>query len=66
MTIDEGCAVQRARARLEPTDGRALRTLGFTLFEVLAGSFTRPTTAARGDTLHADYGALGSISFRWV
>lgn len=33
---------------------------------VLAGSFTRPTTAVRGDTLHADYGPLGSISFRFV
>jgi 2-oxo-hept-3-ene-1,7-dioate hydratase len=31
---------------------------------VLAGSFTRPTTAVRGDSLHADYGPLGSISFR--
>ena len=33
---------------------------------VLAGSFTRPTTAVRGDTLHADYGALGSVAFRFV
>ena len=33
---------------------------------VLAGSFTRPTAAARGDTLHADYGPLGSISFRFA
>ncbi len=33
---------------------------------VLAGSFTRPTTAQRGDTLHADYGPLGSVSFRLV
>ena len=33
---------------------------------VLAGSFTRPTTAVRGDTLHADYGPLGSVSFRFV
>jgi len=33
---------------------------------VLAGSFTRPTTAKRGDQLHADYGPLGSISFRFV
>ena len=33
---------------------------------VLAGSFTRPTTGARGDVLHADYGALGSISCRFV
>ncbi|MCK4124474.1 2-oxo-hept-4-ene-1,7-dioate hydratase [Ralstonia nicotianae] len=33
---------------------------------VLAGSFTRPTHAQRGDTLHADYGSLGSISFRFV
>ena len=33
---------------------------------VLAGSFTRPTTAQRGDVLHADYGPLGSISFRFV
>lgn len=33
---------------------------------VLAGSFTRPTTAVAGDTLHADYGPLGTVSFRMV
>jgi 2-oxo-hept-3-ene-1,7-dioate hydratase len=33
---------------------------------VLGGSFTRPTGAVRGDTFHADYGPLGSISFRFV
>ncbi len=33
---------------------------------VLAGSFTRPTNAARGDTLHADYGPLGTVSFRFA
>ena len=33
---------------------------------VLAGSFTRPTSALRGDSLHADYGALGSVAFRFV
>lgn len=33
---------------------------------VLAGSFTRPTAAQRGDVLHADYGPLGSISIRFV
>ena len=33
---------------------------------VLAGSFTRPVTAARGDTFHADYGPLGSIAFRFT
>jgi 2-oxo-hept-3-ene-1,7-dioate hydratase len=33
---------------------------------VLGGSFTRPTTAVRGDVLQADYGALGSIAFRFV
>jgi len=33
---------------------------------VLSGSFTRPTTTVCGDVLHADYGALGSISFRFV
>ncbi|MBV8341926.1 MAG: 2-oxo-hepta-3-ene-1,7-dioic acid hydratase [Gammaproteobacteria bacterium] len=32
---------------------------------VLAGSFTRPTNAARGDVLHADFGTLGNISFRF-
>ncbi len=32
---------------------------------VLAGSFTRPTPAVRGDVLHADYGALGTVSFRF-
>ncbi len=31
---------------------------------VLAGSFTRPTTAARGDTIQADYGPLGCVAFR--
>jgi 2-oxo-hept-3-ene-1,7-dioate hydratase len=33
---------------------------------VLGGSFTRPITAAPGDTFHADYGPLGSIAFRFV
>lgn len=33
---------------------------------ILGGSFTRPTNAGRGDVLHADYGPLGSISFRLV
>ncbi len=33
---------------------------------VLAGSFTRPTGAVRGDCIHADYGPLGSISFRFI
>jgi 2-oxo-hept-3-ene-1,7-dioate hydratase len=33
---------------------------------VLAGSFTRPATAARGDCFHVDYGTLGSIAFRFA
>ncbi len=33
---------------------------------VLAGSFTRPTPALKGDSFHADYGQLGSISFRFA
>jgi 2-oxo-hept-3-ene-1,7-dioate hydratase len=33
---------------------------------VLAGSFTRPTPAVAGDTLHADYGPLGTVSFRFI
>jgi 2-oxo-hept-3-ene-1,7-dioate hydratase len=33
---------------------------------VLAGSFTRPTTAQAGDNFHVDYGPLGSVSFRFV
>lgn len=33
---------------------------------LLGGSFTRPTTAAAGDTFHVDYGQLGSIAFRFV
>ncbi len=33
---------------------------------VLAGSFTRPTTAVSGDSIHADYGPLGTVSFRFV
>jgi 2-oxo-hept-3-ene-1,7-dioate hydratase len=33
---------------------------------VLSGSFTRPTQGARGDVLHADFGRLGNISFRFT
>jgi 2-oxo-hept-3-ene-1,7-dioate hydratase len=33
---------------------------------VLAGSFTRPMWVERGDTVHADYGTLGSIACRFV
>lgn len=33
---------------------------------VLGGSFIRPVLVARGDVFHADYGRLGSISFRFV
>ncbi|MFF1920455.1 2-oxo-hept-4-ene-1,7-dioate hydratase [Streptomyces sp. NPDC058221] len=31
---------------------------------VLSGSFTRPVAGRRGDVFHADYGPLGTISFR--
>jgi 2-oxo-hept-3-ene-1,7-dioate hydratase len=33
---------------------------------ILSGSFTRPTNVTRGDVLHADYGALGGVSMRFV
>jgi 2-oxo-hept-3-ene-1,7-dioate hydratase len=33
---------------------------------VLSGSFTRPTTAKRGDVLHADFGSLGTISVQFT
>jgi 2-oxo-hept-3-ene-1,7-dioate hydratase len=33
---------------------------------VLSGSFTRPTTAKRGDVLHGDFGSLGAISVRFT
>jgi len=33
---------------------------------VLAGSFTRPTTAQVGDTFHADYGPLGAIAWKFT
>ncbi|WP_371820188.1 2-oxo-hept-4-ene-1,7-dioate hydratase [Verticiella alkaliphila] len=33
---------------------------------VLGGSFTRPVACAAGDTFHADYGPLGSISARFI
>ncbi|MFE6963910.1 2-oxo-hept-4-ene-1,7-dioate hydratase [Agromyces sp. NPDC057679] len=32
---------------------------------ILAGSFTRPMWVERGDTVHADYGQLGTISCRF-
>jgi 2-oxo-hept-3-ene-1,7-dioate hydratase len=33
---------------------------------MLSGSFTRPVWADKGDTLHADYGPLGSVSVQFV
>ncbi|MBD1226644.1 2-oxo-hept-4-ene-1,7-dioate hydratase [Xenorhabdus griffiniae] len=33
---------------------------------ILAGSFTRPVPARKGDTFHVDYGMLGSISCHFV
>jgi 2-oxo-hept-3-ene-1,7-dioate hydratase len=33
---------------------------------MLSGSFTRPMPVAAGDAIHADYGALGSISCRFI
>ena len=33
---------------------------------VLGGSLTRPVACAAGDTFHADYGTLGSISLKFV
>ena len=33
---------------------------------VLAGSFTRPRWVERGDTVHADYGTLGTSSCRFA
>jgi 2-oxo-hept-3-ene-1,7-dioate hydratase len=33
---------------------------------MLSGSFTRPVWAAKGDTLHADFGSLGSVSVQFV
>ena len=32
----------------------------------LGGSFTRPTLATRGDVIHADYGPLGNVTFRFT
>jgi 2-oxo-hept-3-ene-1,7-dioate hydratase len=33
---------------------------------MLSGSFTRPVWANKGDTLHADFGPLGSVSVQFV
>ncbi|MNZ40577.1 2-hydroxyhexa-2,4-dienoate hydratase [compost metagenome] len=33
---------------------------------VLAGSFTRPVGCVAGDHIHADFGPLGNVSFRFV
>lgn len=33
---------------------------------ILSGSFTRPVWAAKGDTLHADFGPLGSVSVQFT
>ncbi len=33
---------------------------------VLSGSFTRPVWAEKGDTLHADFGELGSLAIQFV
>jgi 2-oxo-hept-3-ene-1,7-dioate hydratase len=47
--------------KLAPT-GEDLRTGDF----VLAGSFTRPVHAVRGDVIQADYGPLGCVSMRFI
>jgi len=33
---------------------------------MLSGSFTRPVWANKGDTLHADFGQLGTVSVQFV
>jgi 2-oxo-hept-3-ene-1,7-dioate hydratase len=33
---------------------------------MLSGSFTRPVWASKGDTIHADFGPLGSVSMQFV
>jgi 2-oxo-hept-3-ene-1,7-dioate hydratase len=33
---------------------------------VVAGSFTRPVAAKKGDTFDADYGPLGRFQFRFA
>jgi 2-oxo-hept-3-ene-1,7-dioate hydratase len=33
---------------------------------MLSGSFTRPVWADKGDTLHADFGPLGSVAVQFV
>jgi 2-oxo-hept-3-ene-1,7-dioate hydratase len=33
---------------------------------MLTGSFTRPIWADKGDTLHADFGPLGSVAVQFV
>lgn len=33
---------------------------------VLSGSFTRPVWASKGDTLHADFGPLGTVAVQFV
>ncbi|MFK5980505.1 MAG: fumarylacetoacetate hydrolase family protein [Rhizobiaceae bacterium] len=33
---------------------------------LLSGSFTRPVWANKGDTLHADFGSLGSVAIQFV
>jgi 2-oxo-hept-3-ene-1,7-dioate hydratase len=33
---------------------------------MLSGSFIRPVWAQKGDTLRADFGALGSLSVQFV
>jgi len=47
--------------KLAPT-GEDLRAGDF----VLAGSFTRPINAVRGDVIQADYGPLGCVSMRFI
>ena len=43
-----------------------LYIIAFALFIQGLRGLAGPTTAVRGDVLHADYGPLGNISFRLV
>jgi len=57
--------IAAAGSRLAPRTGTATaRAFGVELAAghfLLAGSFTRPIAVKQGDTIHVDYGPLGSI-----
>lgn len=68
LSAGETEAIAASLAEAERTRGQVpILSLAYPQMKViLSGSFIRPIEARKGDTFHADYGPLGSVSCIFV